>query len=99
MGSTLRRLRDAEPSWIAAGVILEAGSLGRLRAAVSHRVQSQGMDIGWRASAEINLAGSVASKLLAAVGAGGVALSVWALRFAQRPGRAGVRALEFVGER
>lgn len=57
------------------------------------------MDIGWRASAEINLAGSVASKLLAAVGAGGVALSVWALRFAQRPGRAGVRALEFVGER
>jgi uncharacterized protein (TIRG00374 family) len=36
--------------------------------------------IGWRASVEIPLAGIAAIRLLAAAGAGGVAVTVWALR-------------------
>src|ERR1700733_11216614 len=36
--------------------------------------------IGWRPSYEITLAGGVATKLFASAGAGGVALTVWALR-------------------
>jgi uncharacterized protein (TIRG00374 family) len=36
--------------------------------------------VGWRISAEITLAGGVATKLVATAGAGGIALTVWALR-------------------
>ena len=42
----------------------------------------QGTRVGWRESAQITLAGTVASKLFAAAGAGGVALTVWALNAA-----------------
>src|SRR5205085_5717572 len=38
--------------------------------------------LGWRASVEIPLAGIAAIRLLAAAGAGGVAVTVWALRAA-----------------
>lgn len=40
----------------------------------------EGACIGWRASYQITMAGVVATKLLAAGGAGGVALTAWALR-------------------
>ena len=36
--------------------------------------------IGWRASYEITMAGVAATRLFAAAGAGGVALTAWALR-------------------
>jgi uncharacterized protein (TIRG00374 family) len=38
--------------------------------------------IGWRSSYQITMAGAVATKILAAGGAGGIALTVWALRAA-----------------
>jgi uncharacterized membrane protein YbhN (UPF0104 family) len=40
----------------------------------------QGVRIDWREAYEITLAGTVATKLLSTAGAGGVALTVWALR-------------------
>ena len=36
--------------------------------------------MGWRISAQITLAGGAATKILATAGAGGIALTVWALR-------------------
>ena len=36
--------------------------------------------IGWRASYEITMAGVAATRLFAAAGAGGIALTAWALR-------------------
>ena len=42
----------------------------------------QGVRLGWRSSGEITLSGTVATKLLGAGGAGGIALTVWALRAA-----------------
>lgn len=39
-----------------------------------------GSRIGWRASYEITMAGLAATRLLASAGAGGVALTAWALR-------------------
>lgn len=36
--------------------------------------------IGWRASYQITVAGAAATKVLAAAGAGGITLWVWALR-------------------
>ncbi len=38
------------------------------------------MPIGWRRTADIRMAGAAATKLLAAAGRGGIALTVWPLR-------------------
>ncbi|HWF25470.1 MAG TPA: hypothetical protein VG275_08490 [Solirubrobacteraceae bacterium] len=56
---------------VAGGIVLFRGVFSR-----------SGNAIGWRASAEIVLAGGAATKVLATAGAGGVALTVWALRAA-----------------
>lgn len=80
LSSTLRRLRHADPWWIALGVSLEAISLSGYGLLFRTVFSSDGVRIGWRESYQITLAGTVASKLLSAAGAGGVALTVWALR-------------------
>jgi uncharacterized protein (TIRG00374 family) len=80
LGPTVRRLRAGNPWWIALGVFVEAlciaGEVVLLRGVFSQ----PGSRIGWRASYEITLAGGVATKLFATAGAGGVALTAWALR-------------------
>ena len=80
LGATLRRLRDADIWWLILGVALESVSIfGQV--VLLHGVFSDDRDrVGWRLSCDITLAGSAATKLLATAGAGGVALTVWALR-------------------
>ena len=77
---TLRRLRGGDPWWLALGVVLEAisylGEIALFRGVFS----GPGRPMGWRTSAQITLAGGAATKILATAGAGGIALSVWALR-------------------
>ena len=41
---------------------------------------ARGTPIGWRRTGDVRMAGAAATKLLAAAGAGGIALTVWALR-------------------
>jgi putative heme transporter len=80
LGETLHRLRAGNPLWLALGVLLECLSIAGY-IAVFHGVFSCAeARIGWRASYQITLAGTVTSKLLATAGAGGIALTVWALR-------------------
>ena len=43
-------------------------------------VRSRRSQIDWRASYEITMAGLAATRLFAAAGSGGIALTVWALR-------------------
>jgi putative heme transporter len=66
--------------WLALGVPLEAlsfvGGIVLFRG-VFARPDNR---IGWRASYQITMAGAAATKLFAAAGAGGIALTVWALR-------------------
>jgi putative heme transporter len=85
LGPTLRRLRTGDAWWLALGVALEAvsiaGEIGLLRGVFSQR----GSKLGWRISYEITLAGGAATKILATAGAGGIALTVWALRAAALP--------------
>jgi uncharacterized protein (TIRG00374 family) len=85
LGPTLRRLRTGDGWWVALGVGLEAvsiaGEIGLLRDVFSQR----GSKLGWRISYEITLAGGAATKILATAGAGGIALTVWALRAAGLP--------------
>jgi uncharacterized membrane protein YbhN (UPF0104 family) len=80
LAPTLRRLRGADPRWLGAGMVLEALSLAGYIALFRTVFSCHGTRIGWKTSYLITMAGVVATKLFAAAGAGGVALTVWALR-------------------
>jgi putative heme transporter len=82
VSSTLHRLERGNSWWIAVGAVLEALSFAAyvvLFHAVFVRAGESGR-IGWRESYLITMAGVVATRLFAAGGAGGVALTAWALR-------------------
>jgi len=85
VGTTVHGIEGAERWWIAAGVVLEAASF----AAYVVLFQAVFVDkdppaprsrIGWRESYLITMTGVVATRLFATAGAGGVALTAWALR-------------------
>ncbi len=80
LGPTVHRLRAADPRWLGLGVVLEALSLGGYITIFRTVFSCHGARIGWRTSYQITMAGVVATKLLATAGAGGLALTVWALR-------------------
>jgi uncharacterized membrane protein YbhN (UPF0104 family) len=80
---TVHRIERGETWWIVLGVLLEVLSFGGyvvLFRAVFVRDREPGGPIGWRESYEITMAGLAATRLFAAAGAGGVALTAWALR-------------------
>src|SRR5690242_11850888 len=77
---TWNRIRSGNVWWLALGLALEVCSFGgyvALFRAVFVRGQSR---IGWRESYQITMAGLAATRLFAAAGAGGIALTAWALR-------------------
>ncbi len=80
LGPTLERLRSGNLWWLGLGVPLEAVSIAALIALFHGVFGRGGSRIGWRASYQITLAGGGATKLFAAAGSGGVAVTVWALR-------------------
>jgi uncharacterized membrane protein YbhN (UPF0104 family) len=75
LDDTWGRLRDGDPAWIALAVLLELASFAGY-AALFRLVAG----VGWRTSWSITLAGVAATRLVAAAGAGGIALTAWALR-------------------
>ncbi|HSO98477.1 MAG TPA: hypothetical protein VLP43_05965 [Solirubrobacteraceae bacterium] len=80
LGPTLRRLRSGDVWWLALGVVLEAISLLGEIALVRGVFARPGNRIDWKVSYRLTMAGTAATKLLAAAGVGGIALTVWALR-------------------
>jgi uncharacterized membrane protein YbhN (UPF0104 family) len=80
VGKTVHRIEGGDTWWIAVGVVLEvlsfAGYVVLFRAVF---VRDEGK-VNWRESYEITMAGLAATRLFAAAGAGGVALTAWALR-------------------
>jgi uncharacterized protein (TIRG00374 family) len=77
---TWNRLEQGNAWWLALAAVLTALSFWAyvwLFRAVFVRGESR---IGWRASYEITMAGLAATRLFAAGGAGGLALTAWALR-------------------
>ena len=86
LNQTWGRLRHGDPVWLGVAAGVELVSIGGY-AVLFRTVFGRGMTrLGWRASIEIPLAGIAAIRLFAAAGAGGVAVTVWAL------GRAGMHA-------
>jgi uncharacterized protein (TIRG00374 family) len=76
---TWGQLRRGDPLWLAAGAALELLSIAGY-ATLFRAVFGRGMPrIDWRVSLEIPLAGIAAIRLVAAAGAGGVAVTAWAL--------------------
>ncbi len=80
LSTTVHRLESGDPVWLVVAVLFEALSLGSYILLFRTVFSCHDVRIGWRESYQINMAGVVATKLLAAAGAGGVALTVWALR-------------------
>jgi uncharacterized membrane protein YbhN (UPF0104 family) len=79
-GKTVHRIEGGDRWWLAIGIFFEmlsfAGYVVLFRAVF---VSGKG-PIGWRESYQITMAGLVATRLFAVAGAGGVALTAWALR-------------------
>ena len=80
LGATAHRIERGDTWWIAVGVVFEllsfVGYVVLLRAVF---VRGASL-IGWRESYQITMAGLAATRLFATAGAGGVALTAWALR-------------------
>ncbi len=80
LGQTWNRIQHGDPLWLGAAVILEG--LSFLSYVVLFRAVfvRGGSRIDLRASYQITMAGLAATRLFAAAGAGGIALTAWALR-------------------
>jgi uncharacterized protein (TIRG00374 family) len=77
---TWGQLTHGDLLWLLAGAGFELVSIAGYAALFATVFGREAPRIGWRASLEIPLAGIAAIRLLAAAGAGGVAVTVWALR-------------------
>ncbi len=87
LNQTWGQLRRGDPFWLALGAALEMLSIAGY-AVLFRTIFARGVPrLTWRVSLEIPLAGIAAIRLLAAAGAGGVAVTVWALRRAGMPAR------------
>jgi uncharacterized membrane protein YbhN (UPF0104 family) len=76
----LGRALDADPRWVVAAAAFELLSFGGYVALlwlVGHRASPR---LGLRESTQITLGGAAATRLLPTAGAGGAALTLWALR-------------------
>ena len=78
--ASFKRLREGNAWWLAGAALLEVASfcgyVALFRAVFLHRSSR----IGWKESYQITIAGLAATRLFAAAGAGGIALTAWALR-------------------
>jgi putative heme transporter len=79
LGPTLKLLERGDIWWLALGVVLEALSFGGQIVLLRGVFSTPQHRIDWRGCYDISVAGAAATKLFAAAGAGGVALTVWAL--------------------
>jgi uncharacterized membrane protein YbhN (UPF0104 family) len=80
IGTTLHRIERGDSWWIAIGVAFEVASFAGYVVLFRAVFVRGGERIDWSESYQITMAGLVATRLFAAAGAGGVALTAWALR-------------------
>jgi uncharacterized protein (TIRG00374 family) len=84
---TWNRIQQGNVWWLALGIVFEVLSFGgyvALFRAVFVRGESR---IDWRESYQITMAGLAATRLFASAGAGGIALTAWAVRRSGMEGR------------
>jgi uncharacterized membrane protein YbhN (UPF0104 family) len=76
----VRRAFDADPAWVLAAAAFELLSFGGYIALLWLVGSRESARLGLRESAEITLGGAAATRLLPTAGAGGAAMTLWALR-------------------
>jgi uncharacterized protein (TIRG00374 family) len=80
LGSGFSRLHEAEPLWIGVAIGFSILSFGTYIALFKAVVGGDALRLRWSETYEINMAGLAATRLFSAGGAGGIALTYWALR-------------------
>jgi uncharacterized membrane protein YbhN (UPF0104 family) len=84
---TWRRIERGQPVWLLAALVFTAASFAGYLALFRGVFLRSSSRLGWRESYQITMAGLAAARLFAAGGAGGVALTAWALRQSGMPRR------------
>jgi putative heme transporter len=77
---TWDRLASGKPLWLVVALCMEGLSFGGYVILFRAVFVREGTRIDWNVSYEITMAGLAATRLFAAAGAGGIALTAWALR-------------------
>jgi uncharacterized protein (TIRG00374 family) len=80
LSGALSKLGDADPLWIAIAIGFNVVAYATYFALFKAVVGGNALRLSWRETYEINMAGVAATLLFSAGGAGGVALTYWALR-------------------
>jgi uncharacterized membrane protein YbhN (UPF0104 family) len=98
LGDAMSNLGDADPVWIAAAIGFSVLAYATYIALFKAVVGGDALRLTWPETYEINLAGLAATRLFSAGGAGGIALTYWALRKAGMGRRdVGRRMVAFLG--
>jgi len=80
VGDGISKLDDADPFWIGIAIVFSIASYATYIALFKAVVGGDALKLSWGETYEINMAGVAATLLFSAGGAGGVALTYWALR-------------------
>jgi len=98
LGDALSRVGDADPIWIIVAIAFNVAAFLTYFALFKAVVGGDALRLSWLETYEINMAGVAATLLFSAGGAGGIALTYWALRKAGM-GRRDVarRMVAFIG--
>jgi putative heme transporter len=80
LGDSMSKLDDADPAWIAVAIVFSIASYATYIALFKAVVGGDALRLTWSETYQINMAGVAATLLFSAGGAGGVALTYWALR-------------------
>jgi putative heme transporter len=80
LGDALGKLDEAEPVWIAVAIGFNVLAYATYVALFKAVVGGDALRLRWTETYEINMAGVAATLLFSAGGAGGIALTYWALR-------------------
>jgi uncharacterized membrane protein YbhN (UPF0104 family) len=94
---TWARIRRGDPAWLVVAGVLELLSFASYMVLFRTLFVFDQTRIDWRASYQITMAGVAATRLFAAGGAGGIALTAWALhRSGMRRGEVAARLMTFM---
>jgi uncharacterized membrane protein YbhN (UPF0104 family) len=80
LGDSLSRLGDADAAWIFVAIGFNLVAIATYIALFKAVVGGDALRLTWGETYEINMAGVAATLLFSAAGAGGIALTYWALR-------------------
>jgi len=98
LGGALSRLDEADPVWIAVALGFNVLAYATYIVLFKAVVGGDALRLSWKETYEINIAGVAATRLFSAGGAGGIALTYWALRKAGMGRRdVGRRMVAFLG--